>query len=110
MTSFTLLLCPSRGYYFFFLLDFRGSRVKYYWHIISEPDTAGTRGKQKYTQQLSGVCIGKADASYILNDIYESTHNILRRDHNTSYRIRFLTPVHEHPGRGVEIALPSPLE
>ena len=66
--------------------------------------------KQKHTQQLSGVYIGKADASYILNDIYESTHNILRRDHDTSYRIRFLTPVHEHPGRGGEIALPSPLE
>ena len=91
-------------------MDFRGSRVKYYWHIISELDTAGTREKIFFTQQLSGVYIGKADASYILNDIYESTHNILRRDHDTSYRIRFLTPVHEHPGRGVEIALPSPLE
>ena len=59
---------------FVVFLDFRGSRVKFYWHIISEPDTAGTRGKKKYTQQLSGVYIGKADASYILNDIYESTH------------------------------------
>ena len=74
MTSFTLLLCPSRGYYFFFLLDFRGSRDKYYWHIISEPDITRTREKKKYTQQLSGGYIGKADASYILNDIYESTH------------------------------------
>ena len=67
MTSFTLLLCPSRGYYFVFLF-FWGSMIKYSDHIISEPDITRTREK-KYTQQLSGIFISKAEASYILNEI-----------------------------------------
>ena len=66
--------------------------------------------KEKYTQQLSGIFINKAEESYILTVILKKQTHILRRNNDTHYRIWCIKRINETPGRGEEIERPSPLD